>query len=56
MRKKKIRKALNSRTPVGSLYALIPKEQMGSFKRFAALFGFTDDKIKNILSHERRET
>lgn len=54
MRKKKIKNALNSRTPANSMYALIPKGQLSGFKKFAALFGFTEDKIQNVLSHERK--
>lgn len=52
MKKKQLKKALNSNTPMNSMYALIPPERRNAFKKFAALFGFTDEKIKNILAKE----
>lgn len=54
MRKKQIRKALNSEMPINSIYSLIPEKKRKAFKRFASCFGFTEENIKNILQNERR--
>lgn len=52
MKKKHLRKALNSNKPINGLYGLIPPERRNAFKKFASAFGFTEEKIKNILAHE----
>ncbi len=52
MKKKQLKKALESNTPINSMYSLIPPERRNAFKKFASLFGFTDEKIKNILAQE----
>lgn len=35
-------------------YALIPGGRMGAFKKFAARFGFTEERIKSVLDNEKR--
>lgn len=52
MKKKQLKKALESNTPINNMYRLIPAERRNAFKKFASLFGFTDEKIKNILAQE----
>ncbi|MCM1031566.1 MAG: hypothetical protein NC410_09040 [Oscillibacter sp.] len=52
MKKKQIKKALESNTPMNSMYALIPPERRNAFKKFAAMFGFSEENIKNILAKE----
>lgn len=54
MRKKQIKKALKSDTPINSMYSLIPDNRMRAFKKFAALFGFTEGRIKTVLENEKR--
>ena len=55
MRKKKIRKALASRTPINSIYSLlVPAQQREAFKKFAAGFGFTEEKINQLLKQEMK--
>lgn len=39
--------------PINSMYRMIPKSRMDEFKRFAAIFGFTEENIENILSKEK---
>lgn len=53
MKKKQIKKALESEKPINSLFALIPKKKMSAFKKFARQFGFTEEKINHILQSER---
>ena len=43
-------KAMKSEKPINSMYRMIPKSRMDEFKRFAAIFGFTEE---NILSKEK---
>lgn len=47
MKKKQVQKALKSDTPINSIYSLIPDNRMQAFKKFAARFGFTEERIKN---------
>lgn len=49
----KAMKAMKSEKPINSMYRMIPKSRMDEFKRFAAIFGFTEENIENILSKER---
>ena len=53
MKNKQLKKALKSNTPINSLYASIPAGQRDAFKKFAAMFGFNDEKIKKILANEK---
>lgn len=54
IRKKQIKKALKSDTPINSMYALIPDNRMRAFKKFASRFGFTEERIKTVLENEKR--
>jgi hypothetical protein len=54
MKNVQIQKALKSKTPVNSLYALIPDNRMRAFKRFAARFGFTEERINSVLENEKK--
>lgn len=45
----KAMKAMKSEKPINSMY----KSRMDEFKRFAAIFGFTEENIENILSKEK---
>ena len=54
MHKKQINKALKSDTPINNMYALIPNNRMQAFKKFAARFGFTEEKINSVLENEKR--
>ena len=54
MKKKQVRKALKSDTPINSMYSLIPDNRMRAVKKFAALFGFTEERIKTVLENEKR--
>lgn len=49
----KAMKAMKSEKPINSMYRMIPKSRMDEFKRFAAIFGFTEENIENILSKEK---
>lgn len=44
---------IKSEKPINSMYRMIPKSRMDEFKRFAAIFGFTEENIENILSKEK---
>lgn len=46
-------KAIKSETPINSMYSLIPTDKRNAFKRFASCFGFTEERIKKILSEEK---
>lgn len=50
----KAMKAMKSEKPINSMYRMIPKSRMDEFKRFAAIFGFTEENIENILSKEKK--
>lgn len=54
LRKNKIKKALKSDSPINDMYALIPNNKLRDFQKFAARFGFTENKIKLILEKEKR--
>lgn len=53
-KKSKIKRALESNTPANSMYSLIPANRRKAFRCFAACFGFTEEKIKRILTDEKR--
>lgn len=46
----KAMKAMKSEKPINSMYRMIPKSRMDEFKRFVAIFGFTEENIENILN------
>lgn len=51
-RQKEIKKALKSDKPINAMYSMIPKKDINKFLSFAKFFGYTEEKIKNILSNE----
>lgn len=53
MRNKDFKKALESDKPINSMFALIPEKQKKSFMKFAKQFGFTEEKIEQLLKSER---
>lgn len=53
MKNKQIKKALKSKTPINSMYALIPSEKRNAFKKFATIFGFSEERINTILKNEK---
>lgn len=55
MNKKEIKKAIESDTPINSLFSLIPIKNKKNFLSFAEKFGFTEEKINNLLKNEIHE-
>ena len=53
MKRKEFKKAINSATPLESLYALLSERQKEKFRQFAAGFGFTEEQIKGRLEGNR---
>lgn len=53
MKNKDFKKALQSDKPINSMFALIPENQKKSFMKFAKQFGFTEEKIEQLLKSER---
>lgn len=53
MRIPAVRKAVNSETPLNSLYALIPENRRKALDRFLRLFGKSTDDLHNALERER---
>lgn len=54
MKKREIEKALGSDNPINSMYSLIPEKKIKAFKKFAAIFGYGEERIKNILDNEKK--
>ena len=46
---KQIQQALKSDNPARSLYGLIPKNRRKDFEAFAKQFGFTPEKIRELI-------
>lgn len=49
-----VRKAVNSDTPLNSLYALIPDNRRKALDRFLRLFGKSTDDLHEVLERERK--
>lgn len=49
----KLNKAASSKTPFTSMYKLIPEKRKKEFMQFAKQFGFTEDKLKEVLTKEK---
>lgn len=49
-----VRKALESGTPLNSLYALIPENRRKALNRFLRLFGKSPDDLHKALGRERK--
>lgn len=48
-----IRKALESNTPLNSLYALVPQDKRKALDRFARCFGLNPANLYEALEKER---
>ncbi len=48
-----VRKAVNSDTPLNSLYALIPDNRRAALDRFVRCFGLSPAKLHEALKRER---
>lgn len=48
-----VRKALESNTPLNSLYALIPESRRAALDRFVRCFGLNPAKLHEALERER---
>jgi hypothetical protein len=48
-----VRKALESNTPLNSLYALIPQDRRKSLDRFVRCFGLNPARLYEALEKER---
>lgn len=55
MKTKEIKRAMESKTPINSMFALIPEKKKSKFLNFAKQFGFTEEKINNLLKNETHE-
>lgn len=54
MKGSSVRKALESGTPLNSLYALIPENRRAALDRFLRLFGKSTDDLHKALERERK--
>lgn len=52
---KDLNSIMKSSTPLNEMYKMIPDKKMKSFIRFAKMFGYTEDKIKEALSNEAKK-
>lgn len=43
---------LKSSTPLNEMYKMIPEKKKKSFLRFAKMFGYSEDQVKEALSNE----
>lgn len=50
----KLNKAASSKTPFTSMYNLIPEKKKSEFMAFAKQFGFTEEKLKEVLTKEKK--
>lgn len=48
-----IRRALESNTPLNSLYALIPQDRRKALDRFIRCFGLNPARLHEVLERER---
>lgn len=53
MRKKKVKRLIQGKNPMNALYDAFSPQQRAAFKRFAGAFGYSEERIKNILRDER---
>lgn len=53
MKNRAIKKAMTSKTPINAMYNLIPANKLSAFKKFAKQFGYTEEKINNLLQSEK---
>ena len=53
MKNKEVKKALTSDKPINAMYNLIPASKLSAFKKFAKQFGYTEERINNLLQSEK---
>lgn len=53
MRQKKVKRLVKGKTPMNALYDAFSPRQRAAFKRFAGAFGYSEERIRNILKDER---
>lgn len=53
MRRKKLKKMVRGKTPMNAIWDAMGNEQRAAFKRFAALFGYSEERIRELLKEER---
>lgn len=49
----KLKKAAESKRPFTDMYKLIPANKKKDFMEFAKMFGFTEEKLKEVLTKEK---
>lgn len=45
---------IKSKTPLNDMYKMIPEKKMKSFKRFARMFGYNENKLNQALEEEKK--
>ena len=53
MRRKKVKRLVQDKTPMNALWNAFNPRQRAAFKRFAGAFGYSEERISNILRDER---
>lgn len=53
MRQKKVKRLTKGKNPMNALYDALSPRQRAEFKRFAGAFGYSEERIRNILRDER---
>ena len=53
MRRKKVKKLAKMEKPMNAIWNAMGNEQRAAFKRFAALFGYSEERIRGLLKEER---
>ncbi len=53
MRRKKVKKLVKMEKPMNAIYDAFSPQQRAAFKRFAALFGYSEERIRGLLKDER---
>lgn len=53
---KDLNSIMKSSTPLNEMYKMIPEKKKKSFLRFAKMFGYSEDKIKEALSNEAKKS
>lgn len=53
MRRKKVKKLAKVENPMNAIYDAFSPQQRAAFKRFAALFGYSEERIRGLLKDER---
>lgn len=53
MRKKKVKQLAKVENPMNAIYDAFSPQQRAAFKRFAALFGYSEERIRGLLKDEK---